>query len=154
MTDTPTPLVGAPDTVELEKLLAEATPGPWNVTTPVDDNQEFRIIQHGDYGHSDCGKYMHVSGMVSDKDARLIALAPDLAAEVIALRAEVATLRASEARLREALQKHHQWHLNVGEVLFPAENGQAEPTEIDLTAEYQDSSLCETTCAALQGEPK
>ena len=96
-TDAPTP---APETDELEKLLAAATPGPWRV-----DGPPWNQIIWSDAENRIC--FMaHSSGLHEDRDiatARLIALTPTLAADLIRLRAEVATLRASEARMREAL---------------------------------------------------
>ena len=74
----------------LRKLLDAATPGPWNVTAPVEGSPDFRMIQHGPYGISECGKYLSVSGQVSEEDASLIVLAPHLAAEVLARRADLA----------------------------------------------------------------
>lgn len=69
---------------DLEKLLAEVTPAPWNVSAPVQDAPDFMVIKHGDFGYSDCGKYLHASGNISPADARLITMAPDLARKVIA----------------------------------------------------------------------
>lgn len=66
-----------------------------------------------------------------------------------AAEAEVADLRAKLAKAVEALRAHHDWHQQIGVVLFPAEEGQTEPTEINLSVEYADSTLCEQTCAAL-----
>lgn len=50
---------------------------------------------------------------------------------------------------RELIQKHDNWHHNVGTVLFPAEEGQIGPTWINLSAEYADATLCEDTIAVL-----
>lgn len=69
---------------QLEELLGKVTPEPWNVSTPVDGAPEFRVIQHGEHGHSDCGRYFCTSGQTSADDAALIALAPSLARRVIA----------------------------------------------------------------------
>ena len=69
---------------QLEELLGKVTPEPWNVSTPVDGAPEFRVIQHGEYGHSDCGRYFCTSGQTSADDAALIALAPSLARRVLA----------------------------------------------------------------------
>lgn len=87
---------------DLEELLGKVTPEPWNVSTPVDGSPEFRVIQHGEYGHSDCGRYLSVSGQVSSHDATLITLAPSLAAEVLELRKLKAQLAAMTAE-RDAL---------------------------------------------------
>lgn len=65
------------NTDEIEKLLAEATPGPWDVDP---------------HGIDDCmgdvwlGEEIRVCENVTAEDARLIAMAPDLAAEVVRLR--------------------------------------------------------------------
>ena len=53
------------------------------------------------------------------------------------------------AELRAVLKSHHDWHQAVGTVLFPAEPEQPGPIEIDLSAEYADSTLCERTLRAL-----
>lgn len=93
-------------TDDLRTLLDAATPGPWNVTAPVEGSPEFRMIQHGPYGISECGKYLSVSGGVSEEDARLIALAPHLAAEVLVSRADLAAPSAQprlETAVREAI---------------------------------------------------
>mgnify|MGYP003478493565 CR=1 FL=1 len=111
----------APETDDLQKLLDAATPGPWvaeEKTGPASEWarsnlgvwSEHRLTlsttaDDGDDPMDDawlCG----IWGQLSEDDfanARLIALAPTLAADLIALRAEVATLRASDARMREAL---------------------------------------------------
>jgi hypothetical protein len=55
-------------------------------------------------------------------------------------------------RLREVLTKHHQWHLEIGTVMFPPSpnpNGNDDPVEVDLTDAYSDSSMCEETISAL-----
>lgn len=114
MTDTPTPQVSAPETDELEKLLDEATPGPWRIED--DTTCVWGGCDPDDYSDRGMGypittcRTTPISTWARGPDedageanARLIALTPTLAAEVIALRAEVATLRASEARMREAL---------------------------------------------------
>jgi hypothetical protein len=71
-------------TTDLQKLLAEATKGPWR--------------PHWFY--DDCGVYYKLSEDTdtsrTEPDARLIAMAPDLAARVLELEAE-------NKRLREAL---------------------------------------------------
>ena len=74
---------------DLREILAAATPGPWRVG-PVDDTvvvaadgSEIAAID-GDYNEPDLWPMM-------EANARLIALAPDLAAEVLALRDQVET---------------------------------------------------------------
>lgn len=51
--------------------------------------------------------------------------------------------------LVEALRRHHKWHNEIGLVLFTPEEGSDGPTEINLSTEYGDSSLCEITLDAL-----
>lgn len=67
---------------DLEKLLSEATPGPWTAAATgwADDFNEV-------FGSDDTSVCP-----ANAANARLIALAPDLAAEVIRLRARVAEL--------------------------------------------------------------
>ena len=82
---------------ELRKLLADATPGPWR------DGQEGNVRVYGPDGMAE-----H-SGLIANvfkgrANARLIAAAPDLAAEVLRLRETEAALRAEVERLREALR--------------------------------------------------
>lgn len=94
---------------DLEKLLAEATPGPWHV-----DPRQTR--QHGDETLYDPPRIVwpedEASGSIckchlrgggepdaAKANARLIALAPDLARQVIALTAENAALRAKAEKL-------------------------------------------------------
>ena len=79
-------------TEQVEKLLSDATPGPWAV--------------HGDYPwnltvnsdpHTRICFLSHSNGLNDDRDfakASLIAAAPELASEVIALRKRVAELEA------------------------------------------------------------
>jgi hypothetical protein len=138
--DTPTPT--APETDELEKLLAAATKGPWQAASghvqkggklywQIEDGMD-AIMQN---------QFCWTQGD-AEANARLIALTPTLAADLIRLRAEVATLtaseegahmtiatvigerdaaraevatlRASEARMREAVRYAHDklWELN------------------------------------------
>lgn len=87
-------------------LQAGITPGPWNVTTPVPDAPEFRVIHHGDDGLSDCGKYMSVNGQVSLDDASAIAAVPDMLATIIALSARIEALEAEKAELRTLLARN------------------------------------------------
>lgn len=53
--------------------------------------------------------------------------------------------------LREALKRHHDWHLNSGEVGLP--DGSGGWIAMDNAAEYSDSSMCEQTTAALNLKP-
>ena len=102
-------------TEQLETMLAAATPGPWWT------DAKYSGVEMGCAiiaARTDSGPLPGnpTRGMVAwssailntesrrcEANARLIALAPTITAELIALRAEVATLRASEARMREAL---------------------------------------------------
>ncbi|MGO2634680.1 MAG: hypothetical protein ACTH9H_13130 [Galactobacter sp.] len=61
-------------TTELQKMIDQATPGPWEADI------------HGDEGTVDVISCDGVYGATSANDARLIAQAPDLAAEVIRMR--------------------------------------------------------------------
>ena len=90
----------APDTDTLAGLLAEATPGPWVTCETYVSDKHFWFDADG-ARHGETPNFAF--DCAPEANARLIALTPTIAAEVIALRAEVATLRASEARMREAL---------------------------------------------------
>lgn len=65
---------------------------------------------------------------------------------------ELSAAKATIARLRKALEKHHKWHLEIGEVVFPSDD-RSPDTTIDLTDAYSDSSLCEETVKALADTP-
>lgn len=110
------------DTDTLAGLLADATPGPWmpeEKTGPISDWARANIgvwsphrlaqstaADDGDDPMDDawlCG----IWGDIGDEDmanARLIALAPELAAETIALRAQTAKDKARIERLEAALR--------------------------------------------------
>lgn len=89
------------DTDKLAELLAKATPGPWRVSTVGLMNNGARAVSADDcrIGEIDChAEYKRGQGWLAECDVReanaaLIALAPDLAAEVLRLRAENAALR-------------------------------------------------------------
>ena len=84
----------APETAELEKLLAEAT--PLQITLYAAQAEITRLRAENE-ALKDGQTYCYIG-----KDGKAV-LARDLEDERDALRAEVATLRASEARMREAL---------------------------------------------------
>ena len=116
----------APDTDTLAGLLAEATPGPWvtGETTIHGVKYGGLWVQGADQLDDDglmrppliCisgsgGSRSFTTRIVerqdhddNDANARLIALAPDLAAEVIALRAQAAKDKARIERLKAALR--------------------------------------------------
>jgi len=78
-----------PDNETLAKLLADATPGPWttfNATDVFPDDDDDSGGNH--IADCDMGSNFNTHEIISN--ARLIALAPTLAAEVIALRATLA----------------------------------------------------------------
>lgn len=82
---------------DLKNLLAEATPGPWKASDCgewVEDARKFEIANTSSSVHDI---------QEIEANARLIALAPDLARQVIALTAENAALRAKAEKLAEAL---------------------------------------------------
>lgn len=85
---------------DLRKLLAEATPGPWKWR--LEDGPEWFLspgILKVEGGMTD-GTPM--GDAIDRANARLIAMAPDLAAEVIALREQ-------KARLLAAMQNIADW---------------------------------------------
>ena len=53
--------------------------------------------------------------------------------------------------LRQVLKTHHQWHQDIGVVKLV--HGDGEETELDLSAEFCDSDLCDKTMEALAFEP-
>lgn len=63
------------------------------------------------------------------------------------LEEELARLRAENERLWEALKRHHQWHLDSGDIVF--DMGGGETMTLNNAAEYSDSSMCEQTLQAL-----
>ena len=99
---------GLPMTIdELKKLLSETTPGPWEPI--LDVFWRVYVADGGDYAGQCVGDMNESAAMwrspsdeqpddFAEANARLIAMAPDLAAEVIALRER-------EARLVEALRE-------------------------------------------------
>ncbi len=67
----------------LKELLAEATAGPWTVWSSLFDDMAAVVVR-------DVDPLETVAEVRAYKNSRLIALAPDLARDVIALRAEIA----------------------------------------------------------------
>lgn len=57
--------------------------------------------------------------------------------------------KAKRDALAKALRKHHQWHLDIGRVIFPATAEDSASYELDLSAEYCDSGLYEETTEVL-----
>lgn len=92
----------APDTDTLAGLLAEATPGEWEEITPEGGIWPPRV-----FSGSTIVSMVDNSDMTHGEkvaNARLIALAPELAAEVISLRAQAAKDKARIERLEAALR--------------------------------------------------
>lgn len=92
-----------PDTDQLKDLLAKVTPGVWSEITPSDNLWPPRVFAEGSkficmVDNSDDTQEQRIN------DARLIALAPELAAETIALRAQAARDKARIERLEAALR--------------------------------------------------
>ena len=100
-----------PTDEELRALLAAATPGPWewwtsnsfrrlsSNATRKDGDVMYGVAQRD--GHGDV---VLPNGGWDGPDAKLIAAAPDLAAEVLRLREQVAAQAEREARLVAALR--------------------------------------------------
>lgn len=90
---------------DLDKLLAEATEGPWELDGIAIAGSDPRS---GDVCYM--GEPAQYPGDIArmltnwQANARLIALSPDLARQVIALTADNAALRAKAEKLAEALQ--------------------------------------------------
>jgi hypothetical protein len=83
---------------ELQALIDKATPGPWRVYwhRPHIKGEPYRIDGDGDERILRWGAFMKPTSNRAAANARLIALAPQLAAENISLHQEI-------QRLREAL---------------------------------------------------
>lgn len=96
-----------PTKEDLEKLLAEVTPGPWGVSAIGLTNDGGKPITNADRRVAvadaavDLPKKQMWQAECSERDAnaRLIAIAPTLAARVIALEAENASLTAERAAI-------------------------------------------------------
>lgn len=71
--------------------------------------------------------------------------------EIARLQSALSEREATIAGLSEALKKHHDWHLQSGEIGLPDGNGGW--IAMDNAAEYPDSPLCEQTLAALANAP-
>jgi len=56
-------------------------------------------------------------------------------------------------QLKAVLKKHHKWHEDIGVVKL-IYGGSIDDVQLDLSAEYADSSLCEETMAALALQPR
>ena len=85
-------------TTDLQKLLAEATKGPWSLSgvrtsAPLTVGQSHRFQHITANGENICAVYFEMQTGLGFNDARLIAMAPDLAARVIELEAENKRLR-------------------------------------------------------------
>lgn len=52
-------------------------------------------------------------------------------------------------KLRAALMRHHQWHLNAGDMGI-CKDDDGEWIVQDMAAEYSDSTMCKQTTEALQ----
>ncbi|VDS07533.1 hypothetical protein PARHAE_00710 [Paracoccus haematequi] len=106
------------DTDDLRRMLEAATPGPWiadadyefsGVKTKAEGLRPGRTHGYGCENDFICdlndGEYHeYASAEEQSANARLIALAPQLAAEVLQLRADLSALRAREAEMRAALR--------------------------------------------------
>ena len=86
---------------ELQALIDKATPGPWCVYwyRPHIKGEPYRIDGDGDERILRWGAFMKPKSNRAAANARLIALAPQLAAENISLRQEI-------QRLREHVSEH------------------------------------------------
>lgn len=80
-------------TSNLKRLLAEVTPGPWN-----HDNEVGEIL--GAYYEKNGIGYIPTVGYADDYNADLIALAPQLAQEVLRMREELIAWADDEARAK------------------------------------------------------
>lgn len=94
------------NTETLKELLANATPGPWRVfgkmTGKIISENAPGWVEIGTIGDFDDDELVPFNAERWNADARLIAAAPYLAADNIALQAEVERLRKALSRLEDA----------------------------------------------------
>jgi hypothetical protein len=114
--------VTLPDNDTLAKLAADATPGPWttfNATDVFPDDND----TSGENHIADCDMAADFDTHEIISNARLIALAPSLAAEVIALRKRVeaadAMAEALEASYSFIFDEYYQSNRDDGHCLSP-----------------------------------
>ncbi|OFT60194.1 hypothetical protein [Corynebacterium sp. HMSC05D08] len=88
-------------TSNLKRLLAEVTPGPWK-----HDNEVGEIL--GAYYEKNGIGYIPTVGYADDYNADLIALAPELADEILRMRKELIDWADDEAQAHNALVKQAQ----------------------------------------------
>jgi hypothetical protein len=84
-------------TTDLQKLLAEATKGPWSLSgvrtsAPLTVGPDHRFQHISANGDDVCAVYFEMKTGLGFNDGRLIALAPTLAARVIELEATLQSL--------------------------------------------------------------
>lgn len=65
---------------------------------------------------------------------------------------DLAALRDQLDEVIRVLRRHHEWHMTIGTVCFPSEDGDGDPVELDLSAEYMEGSLYDATVAVLPPE--
>lgn len=97
----------------LAKVLAKADPAPWTIRTL--ENFGFNVVH---YRNGDKFDILRVAKCAQDNNAMLIALAPDLAAEILALRKRVEAADETNAILAQT----------VGELLTRVDDAYA-PTD-------------------------
>ena len=151
MTDTPTPT--APETDELEKLLAKANE-LLAASTELAELASYAEIVGGIHVNRPhirkwCDRVFEIRKTLPEDENYEPAFP---AADLIRLRAEVATLRASEARMREALAKN----TSGNERVLHSRTGHslAESSWHVHLAGFCSRSEAEEALAALQGETK
>jgi len=85
--------------------LAESdhTPGPW-ASTPTEPAGQFAIYS---LSAIDGRKHRNIGRVEREEDARLIASAPDMAAEIVRLNARVTVLRAALAETMQLVNLHY-----------------------------------------------
>ena len=93
----------APETDELEKLLAEATEIASERREKSAESHMFAMAARNAMPPGNADGWQMAADYAL-RTARILEQTADIAADLIRLRAEVATLRASEARMREALE--------------------------------------------------
>ncbi len=96
---------------ELSKLLAEATPGPWEIVVTPKQHQTdvywYEIVADGFNPYVDNIQCALAEAFNCNADARLIAAAPALAAEVLALRADVALWKLAKEAVERDVDREY-----------------------------------------------
>lgn len=120
-------------TKDLAALVAQATSGPWKWWT---SNSWKRLSSEAQEGGVICpfvSRDGHPDLTVSEADARLIAMAPDLAHKVLEQQAEIARLTARAEKAEAALSESHAREAALHRALPAASQPEAEPVASQIS---------------------